>query len=923
MLRRMRMCSGVCIKVVRSVQLRACAFLLALVVARAAGAPGAERFPYEFLDEAAEAGAEYSVYYELTPTRIWTRTSEARIAFDVRDEDNLRYAALSRGRVALVEVSAKQPKELAVSDGFQPTGAAKVTVQRRADHAVVIADGVVLLRGTLPPPPGGKVGAGSSDGSIRCLEGLLQTTAPVYFTDDFTRAAGEMAGWEIVSGVWENTEVKAPGADPVYSVNPFSLGCNAPKGGLITGGYWFWDGYRAQISVKPIAAQSVGLCTYLQDEASYLLFRWRAGDDKAPRAKQLVVVRDGRERILAEAPGGFAEGWWYRLELECGDGAALCSIDREPVLRADTDAFGQGSVALWAEGDAVAFDDVAVLGPGVEPPRAHANEAFVQDTIMNAQGLYNPEGNWRAGTDGAYWHCGLFFGDVTIRLPADLARAGDLTLALRATEPDTATGYLVVLHPEGDQLRAEIRRGGVGPGEGQARLGPDDEVTVAWREGRLSVRAADTEVASVAEPDPPTGRRVAVVSSPSPMPATLSQLTVTADNWLDNTFSHAPTDWYATKGTWQVTTRWPCEPRWTFFGGVHYENPVAWTKHTYAGDIAFEARANIQMDLRSSPGYSDPSDVNLALCGDGMNLDSGYAFVYAGWGNQKSAILRKGEVVAENTKAVFIEPTSGNENFHRHWFRLRAEKLGSQIRFLADDRLVCEYTDPDPLPGGRVALWSAGNNLMVARAQLWYETEEPAPLPLLPEPPPGREPSDRGDVRAIANDFERDMGEWHTLDEPVSVRLDLDDTTASKGGRSLRITNLRPGGPMAAYALTEGFRARDWHRLQLDYRIPPGVKVDVYLYMGNEWHTVRLTGNTPRNGAAKPLGEFADVQANGNWHHAEFDLLPALRAIYPQRQVFSVDYLALASPDERYLRCGLGGNAMGATFWIDEFRLTP
>ena len=970
---------------------RLCLLLFVLGIGLVLPLAAAEQFPYVLLDDTTNAGDEYSVYYELAPAANWSRLTGARVAFDYQDAGNHRYATFSLGRVALMEVTGGQSKELAVSDQFQPKGAVKATIQRRTDGVRVVADGMMLLTARLPAPPGGKVGAGSPGGHIRCQEGLLQPIGPVYFTDDFTRGAQEMAQWQTPSGVWENTEVKAPGADPVRSANPFSLRCNAPQGGLATAGYWFWDVYRAQVSVKPIAAEAVGLCAYVQDATNYLLFRWKAGEAQAAAAKQLVLVRNGRERVLAEAPGGFAPGQWYRLAVEVGEGVAACSIDRDPVLRADTNAFGQGAVGLWTQGEAVTFDDVQVISPQLRPAALHVTDIFLQDAIMNAQGLYNPEGAWyspganRTGGLGAYWHRGVFYGDCSVRVPAAVAQAGSLSLILRGTEPDEKSGYLVSLQPEGNLIKVAVQRGDQTVGQGQGQVGAEGQVEAAWRKGRLSVAIDGNEVCSVAEPQPPTGRRIAVMgaglgamalptaggyvipvppappinpgvpdtalqrTAPGEPPApakeggraifrgwgrfvvapgggfttALGRLEVTGDNWLDYTFADAPTDWYATKGDWYVTTRWPCEPGWTFLGGVHYENPVTWTKHVYEGDVIFEARANIQMDLPRSPGYSDPSDVDLALCGDGLNLDSGYAFIYAGWGNRKSAILRKGQVVAQNTSAVFIEPTSHNEAFHRHWFRLRAEKLGNRIRFLCDDQLVCEYTDPDPLPGGRAAMWSAGNNLMVARAQLWYESEKPAPLPSLPDAPPPVEPVQRPDRTAIADSFERDMGEWHTLAKPIAVRLDLDDSTASAGKRSLRITNLRPGGPMVAYALVGGFRASDWPHLSFDYRMPPEVKVDVYLYLGDAWHAVRLTGNTPDSGSVRVLGDFPDVRADGQWHHAEFDLLPPLQRLYPQRQTFQVDYLAFASPDERYLRCGIGGNPMAAAYWLDEFRLTP
>ncbi|MFQ6133548.1 MAG: hypothetical protein ACE5R4_16010 [Armatimonadota bacterium] len=1062
-----------------------CCLLAALVLAPS-GPATAQQFPYLLLEDTTEVGEEYSLYYELAPTRVWTRDGGARVAFDVQDQANLRYATFSLGRVAVVEVSAGKAKDLAQTKAFRPKGQVKVTIQRRSGSARVIADDSVLLTVPLPAPPGGKVGAGSRGDQIRCLEALLQPIAPIYFSDDFTRGRTQMAVWRTHSGSWENTEVDAPGADPVRSANPFSVRCSAPQGALATAGEWFWDVYRAQVNVKPLKAEAVGLCAYLQDGANYLLFRWRAGDEAAPRARQLVLVRDGQEHVLSQQAGGFEQGRWYCLALEVGDGVAVAKVDRDPVLRAQTEAFGQGGIGLWAQGEVITFDDVEVVSPGLRPRKLLVNETFLKDSVMRAQGLYTAQGAWRVANDGTLWHRGVFFGDVAVRVPAAVAqrasrtlellgreirggrvpiRPPNLTLCLRATEPDPASGYRVTVQPEGNQAKVLVQRGEAALGQWQGELHAEGHVEVAWRDGRLLVSVDDAEVVSVAEDQPPAGRSLALmgaasVSSPTqplfdgewgapgtrrgprirqwrivpntglqprdagepedagmilePLPAaevefdiavpqaeaapeliqqtiqplpqlrgnvvlrlndeviilegndlqgfgglggggfgafgfgggefvlpggeanqalrilrpatpmpSMPALEVYADNWLDYTFAKAPTDWYATKGDWHVTTRWPCEPGWTFLGGVHYENPVTWTKHSYQGDIAFEVRTNIQMDLRSTPGYSDPSDIDLALCGDGLNLDSGYAFIYAGWGNSKSAILRKGQIVAENTGAVFVNPTSSNSSFHRHWFRLRAEKMGNRIRFLCDDQLVCEYVDPDPLPGGRAGMWSAGNNLMVARAQLWYEKETPAPLPRLPGAPPLREPVQRVDLTDITNTFERDMGEWHTLVKPVSVRLDRDNTTASAGKHSLKITNLRPGGSMVAYALTEGFRASQWRHLSFDYRIPPEVKVDVYLYLGDAWHTVRLTGGYVGAAGVHVLGSFDNVQADGRWHHAEFDLLPPLQKLYPQRQVFPVDYLAFASPDERYLRCGIGGNPMGAAYWIDEFRLTP
>jgi hypothetical protein len=65
------------------------------------------------------------------------------------------------------------------------------------------------------------------------------------------------------------------------------------------------------------------------------------------------------------------------------------------------------------------------------------------------------------------------------------------------------------------------------------------------------------------------------------------------------------------------------------------------------------------------------------------------------------------------------------------------------------------------------------------------------------------------------------------------------------------------------------------------------------------------------------------VACDDAWHHATFDLLPPLAALHPDLPVISVKYIAFAAPEESYVRCGIGANRRGATFWMDNFRVEP
>ena len=914
-----------------------------------AQAPAEANFAYRFLDEPVQGA-----YDVICPFRLESAPkagTELRIAFDVSDA-GLGYVRLSQGKAAAFREAGGQAQQVGEAAPWElqapplPVGDGNpalqgLTLQRRPDRVRLIAYDRVVLNLPWEGPLGGQVGVGARGAGLVLGEPLLQEVARPWLADDFTREGREMAAWQTFGGVWENTMVKAPGAEAVRSANPFALQVAADGQALATAGLWFWDTYQTSVSVKPKGAEAVGLCAYLRDARNYVLLRWRAGPEDAPGARQLLLMRDGTEQVLAQGDGGFLPGEWYQLALRVTPGRVEAFIDRDPVLAADTPALGQGGVGLCAQGGEALFDDALVAPPGAwDATAATVNPVFVSDQVMAAQELYLPRGLWRVGNAGEYWHWGEFFDDATVVVPAQAqpnlgvvayisqtlaplpALAEVQGIVLRGDGASLAQGYAVSLAVVGDQVTARLARNGTEVANGAAPVAPaeTEPLLVTARGDTVSVLQGDREVLAYRDPEPLQGRKVALVGASA---AALDQVSVVSEHSQDYPFCSGPTDWFGGKGLWDVTTRWPCQPGWTFFGGTRDENPVLWTKHRYEGDIVLEFFANVQMDLPPPPGYSHPSDVNAELCGDGRSLDSGYSFVLAGWNNTKAAILRQGEVVAE-TPWAFVNPISSNPEFHRHWFRVRAERLGNQVRFWVDGKQLLEYTDPDPLPGGRVALWSFHNGLMVGRARLWYADERPGGVV---RTPPVREaalpPVPRTSAAEVTNDFEADPGEWQTVSTAPGPYLELDGTTAAAGRQSLKVTNDVEGGPFAVYAVTTPFRLADWSQLSFDYRLPPDVKVNLYLYVNGRWHAVGLTATQEPWDGVPVLSQVPGVEADGEWHHAQVDLLGPLTQMYPLFKAFVVKYVALSAPDESYVRCGLGGNHRGAHFWVDNFRIGP
>ena len=88
-------------------------------------------------------------------------------------------------------------------------------------------------------------------------------------------------------------------------------------------------------------------------------------------------------------------------------------------------------------------------------------------------------------------------------------------------------------------------------------------------------------------------------------------------------------------------------------------------------------------------------------------------------GKPVTLLLRNGVEVARSTKAEDLLPPG--KTGHRQWFATRMEKCGAEIRGYLDNHLSFTYTDPEPLPGGYVAVWTQDNGIMLGRANLSAE----------------------------------------------------------------------------------------------------------------------------------------------------------------------------------------------------------
>ncbi len=853
-----------------------------------------------------------------------TPPGDARIGFYYAGADDYSSAVIAGGKIALYRVTKGAARRVGKPHRITWDAGEEITLQRRAGLVRVIADDAIVMAVEWDAPLLGQVGIAES-GEMTLDDLLLQPVVDPIFSDDFTREELEMAEWVTAGGEFRNTMVQAEGADPNRSANPFSLEVIAEGEAFASAGAWFWDSYRVTTSVKPISSDTIGLCAYVLDDQNYLALHWDASDQHKP-TRRLVLTHDGERRVLASSPGGFAPGQWYQLELRVSPGHIEARIDRDPALSATTDAFGQGAIGLTASNGAAVFDDVVVAAldaPDTEIP--NINPVFVDDDIMAAQEVYLPRGFWVDGeADGSYWHWGRFYHDATITIPLAQLRDRELGVLIQPAAVAELSGAKVSAAVVGDRITLAAEAGAESVGSADEPVDGKAPVIVAIEGDSLTISQAGIGLLSCALPPCDSGWEIGLVNADA---SAIDEVTVTSDGARDYTFASGPTDWYQGKGLWDVTSRWHCQPGWTFVGGSADPNPVIWTKHSYQGDVVLEFFGAIRMEeeLVGSPfPYIHPGDINAQLCGNGVDLDSGYSFAFAGWDNSKTAILRNGVVVAESSDVIIDNPTT-RDAFHRHWFRIRAEKLGDTVRYWVDGQPVIEYTDPEPLEGGRVGLWTFHNDLMIARARLWHaEEERPGSVLRVPqlqgdEPPGVERPSGAPEV---FNDFETDAGEWLVPTYAPGTSLALDTKTSASGGSSLRVTNSAQSGPFTVHPVVSQFRASDWPIISFDYRFSPDVKLNLYLITNGDWHVVTLTADEPDAPQIIPIGA-AEIIADGKWRRAEIDLESLLKATYPQFKIFQIRELVLSPPWSSYTRCGIGGNGGGTQYWIDNFHIGP
>jgi len=479
--------------------------------------------------------------------------------------------------------------------------------------------------------------------------------------------------------------------------------------------------YTAHVRTASWEGQQVGVVYDYLDESLYHVFR--AARDRT----ELVTVRDGRETVLATGSAVLDTRAPHTFSVSVQDGAVVARLDGEWALEWFDETLEGGKVGVYARAvESAVFDRVEVYRHK-EPRRVRtAHQVFSHEKSMAnwaaAQSDWQAFPAIRIGASAAagfgppvvQWHRAEFPGDVRLRIrPQAAGSVWRIGLIMSGRRGRVRTGYAAVLTAR-DKLTAELLREGKTVATVERPI-PGHLASVSLR------RAGGTVVACV------NGRPVLKFADHAPSSETAigwfgdglsvrpEAVEIFSDNVLVYPFERAPCLWRIAGGRWGVSNRWQCDPRWSFFSGVSNGVAAIWNKRIFEGDVSVEFAAGIKMERERGRRYEYARDINVTICADGKNLTTGYSFIFGGWRNSRTCILRGNQIVAQTRSAVIPRLKT---SIHRRWFYLKAEKKGKRLRFWLDNELILQYTDEAPLKGNRVAIWTYNVGIMLARVRV-------------------------------------------------------------------------------------------------------------------------------------------------------------------------------------------------------------
>ena len=618
-------------------------------------------------------------------------------------------------------------------------------------------DGALVFDATDSALTGGMVGLYAAAGSRTYFDDVF-VRSHRWFEDRFTN--GGRTAWSHMGGDWKRVtlNVAHPPSGESVSVqqdqqqsHPLSedlgmkgagvphqpalvgvLTVRTPKGEARAAvGGESWKNYVLETEIHPAATGRAGVLLCYQDETRYVQASMSAAADGKETWTLERARGDKRETMDARTIDAHAGSRKVRAGVK--DGYVWVAVDGRVVLEGFDATLAAGRGGLFAADAApVSFGPVRVDWPLEEAPLLTLNEIFEHEDSMSDWATV--ESDWFRTPKDVWINKGNFPGDATASADVtSFGKSSDVGILLSSDGTTEEDGYVLRLAgaaEAGKGARVELRRRGETIAEAELARGTTPAKLTLRRVGSWLIGIVNRDVV-LAKRDPSmlTGDVFGWYARSAKVDA--RTVAISSPNVRKDLFRKAHTDWRVVKGIWEISNRWQCDPRWSFFSGrSSWQLAAIWNKHAYDGNVTMDFYAGPKMDKDRGNNYQYFADVNCTLAGDGADLTSGYSFMFGGWNNTKTVLVKGNKILAEGKWPAKARQAYMKEdqpaiiptavvNVHHEWFHVKAQKSGNRLRYWIDDELLIDYTDNDqPSTGNRAALWTWNNGIMVARVAL-------------------------------------------------------------------------------------------------------------------------------------------------------------------------------------------------------------
>ena len=509
---------------------------------------------------------------------------------------------------------------------------------------------------------------------------------------------------------------------------------NAPKRAALLWEDPAWRNFAVSARLGPWRKGTLGLFFRYADERNHYSVRWKK---TSTPVIQICRTQKGKSEVLAEREVP-EDGRPHRLGVASEEGEIAVSVDDRPLLRTADFAFLGSRAGLYAEAVSLgSFSEVIYETlPGHKPMRT-TTEAFSAEQSMQIWSGVKSDWAAIAYNEGLpqpvtlWWHRSDFHGDLRLdmRMKEPPAPGAEVGLLVNGDGLDIKNGYLLRVRggeSEKDLPVAEL----LVSGEGVRKT------TLSWKAGprilgirrtgkRLSAFLGDKLICSLPDADPGKGRRLGWYACKAAV--TRKEIDLYSNNIINYAFKSAPSDWRPGGGIWEVTNKWQCDPRWSFFSGRSPKAASLWYKRPLRGDFTIEHFVGVKMAReRGNPRllYQYAQDLNLSFCADGEDLNAGYSFIFGGHNNTRTSLYRKG-VEWDKTSRILIN----QKGLHRKWYHIKVARKGRKLDMHVDGVLVFSKVDENPLKDGHFAIWTYNNGIMIGRVRVSAEEIGPRDSP--------------------------------------------------------------------------------------------------------------------------------------------------------------------------------------------------